>query len=109
MMAIYGVLLIVLVVLTVQVVLPAASLAGCAAIEASLMKKRPQLSWVLPAVVMLASALIQRQVDGSSGLEAYLWSFPARYVQNALSGTAAGAVIGAVLRWFSAPKELNPA
>lgn len=109
MMAVYAILIILLVILAVRVVLPAALLAGCAVTEASLMKKRPQLSWLLPAGAMLASALIQRRMDGGSDLSALLWSLLDVYERNAFYGTAAGAAIGAVLRWFSAPKELNPA
>ena len=90
-------------------VIPAASLIGCAVIEASLMKNRPQLSWLLPAGTMLASALIQRGMDGGSDLDALLLSLPAFYGRCAFSGTAAGAAIGAVMRWFSAPKKLSPA
>ena len=89
--------------------IPAASLIGCAAAEASLMKNRPQLSWLLPAGSMLASALIQKGLDGGSGLNALLWSLPALYARCACFGTSAGAAVGAVLRWFGAAKELNPA
>ena len=96
-------------ILAVLLVLPMALLIGCAAIEASLMKNRPQMSWLLPVGVMLASALIQRGMDGGSGLNALLWSLPASYERYAFFGTAVGAAIGAVLRWFSAPKEFNPA
>ena len=95
--------------LAVLLALPVILLVGCTVIEASLMKNRPQMSWLLPIGVMLASALIQRQMDGGSGLSTLLWSISASYERYAFFGTAAGAVIGAVLRWFSAPKELNPA
>ena len=95
--------------LAVLLVLPAALLIGCAVTEASLMKNSPQLSWLLPIGAMLASAIIQQRVDGGSGLDALLWSVPASYGRYAFLGTAAGAAIGAVLRWFSAPKEPNPA
>ena len=87
--------------------IPAAALIGCAAVEASLMKDRPQLSWLLPLGTMLASALIQRGMDGSSDLGAMLWSLLDYYRRCAFYGTAAGAVVGAVVRWFSAPKELG--
>ena len=93
--------------LAVFLVIPAASLIGCAVLEASLMKNRPQHSWLLPIGTMLASALIQRGMDGGSSLDALLWSLPACYARCASFGTAAGAAIGAVLGWFSAPKELN--
>ena len=96
-------------ILAILLALPAALLIGCAATEAHLMKNRPQMSWLLPAGVMLASALIQQRADGGSDLSALLWSLPACYGRYALSGTAAGAAIGAVLRWFSTPKEVNPA
>lgn len=95
-------------VLAILLALPAALLVGCAVTEASLMKNRPQMSWLLPLGTMLASALIQRGMDGSSGLVALLWSLLDHYRRYALYGTAAGAVIGAVMRWFSAPKEVNP-
>ena len=95
--------------LIVFVVIPAAALIGCAAVEASLMKSRPQLSWLLPAGVMLASALIQRGLDGGSSLDTLLWSLPAFYGRCAFFGTASGAVVGAVMRWSGGPKELNPA
>lgn len=94
--------------LIVFLVIPAASLIGCAVTEASLMKNRPQLSWPLPAGTMLASAMLRQSLDKCSDLAALLWSLPAFYGRCALFGTAAGAAIGAVMRWFSAPKELNP-
>ena len=94
--------------LIVFLVLPGALLTGCAAVEASLMKKRPQLSWLLPLGLMLASVMLQRKVDGSSDLSAALWSLLDYYRRYAFYGTAAGAVIGAILRWFAAPKELSP-
>ena len=93
--------------LAALLVLPVALLIGCAVTEASLMKNRPQMSWLLPVGAMLASALIQQQVDASSGLGALMWSIPASYWRCASLGTTAGAAIGAVLRWFSAPKQLN--
>ena len=95
--------------LIVFLVIPAASLIGCAVLEASLMKNRPQLSWLLPIGTMLASSLIQRGVDAGSSLEALLWWLPACYARCAFSGTAAGAAIGAVWSWFGAPKQLSPA
>ena len=95
--------------LAVLLVLPTALLIGCAAVEASLMKNNPQMSWLLPAGAMLASAMLRQSLDGSSGLDALLWSIPAFCGRYAVQGTAAGAAIGAVMRWFSAPKELNPA
>ena len=88
---------------------PAATLIGCAVIETFLMKNRPQLSWLLPAVVMLASALIRQGAGGGSGLDDLLWSSPAFHERCASFGTAAGAAIGAVLRWFSEPKQVSPA
>ena len=109
MMAAYAILIILLVLLVVWVVIPAASLFGCAVLEGHLMKTRPQLSWLLPAGVMLASALFQQRVDGGSGLDALLWSLPAFYSRCAFSGTAAGAAIGAVMGWFCAPKQFSPA
>ena len=90
-------------ILAMLLVLPAALLIGCAATEAYLMKNRPQMSWLLPVGVMLASALIQQRADGSSDLGALLWSLPACYGRYALSGTTAGAAIGAVLSWFGEP------
>ena len=90
-------------------VIPAASLFGCAVLEGHLMKTRPQLSWLLPAGAMLASALFQQRVDSGSGLGALLWSLPAFYGRCASFGTSAGAAIGAVMRWFSAPKQFSPA
>lgn len=95
--------------LAVLLVLPAALVIGCAVTEAYLMKNRPQMSWLLPVGTMLASALIRQGLDGSSGLDTLLWSLPASYGRYAFSGTAAGAAIGAVLSWFSAPKERHPA
>ena len=89
--------------------IPAAALVGCAALEASLMKSRPQLSWLLPAAALLASALIQRGLDGGSGLDTLLWSLPAFYGRCAFLGTAAGAAAGAVMRWSGTKKELSPA
>ena len=95
-------------ILAVLLALPAALLIGCAATEASLMKNRPEMSWLLPAGTMLASALIQRGMDGGSGLSALLWPILDFYRRYALYGTAAGASVGAVMRWFSAPQEVNP-
>lgn len=95
-------------ILAILLALPAALLVGCAVIEAHLIKNRPQMSWLLPLGVRLASALIQQRVDGGSGLNTLLWSLPACCGRYALYGTAAGAVIGAVLSWFSASKELSP-
>lgn len=96
--------------LAVFLVIPVALLIWCAATEATLMKNRPQLSWLLPAGSMLASALIQRSLNESSGMYALLWSLPDLYGRCVLSGTAAGAAIGAVLRWFGVPKEeVSPA
>ena len=100
---------IIYILLIVFLVIPAASLIGCAAIEASLMKNRPQLSWLLPLGTTLASALIQRGLDGGSSLDALLWSLPACYARCASFGTAAGAAIGAVMGWFGTKKEVNPA
>lgn len=94
--------------LTALLVVPAALLIGCAVTEASLMKNSPQLSWLLPMGAMLASTLIQQRADADSGLGALLWpllSFYGRYVSF---GTAAGAAIGAILRWFAPPKEVSP-
>ena len=95
-------------ILAILLVLPTALLIGCAAVEASVMKNRPEMSWLLPLGAMLASVLIQQRVDASSGLDALLWSIPASCERYVFCGTAAGAAIGAVMRWFSAPKELNP-
>ena len=95
--------------LAVFLVIPGALLIWCAATEATLMKNRPQLSWLLPAGSMLASALIQKGLDGGSGLNALLWSLPDLYSRCVLSGTAAGAAIGAILRWFGVPgEEVSP-
>ena len=91
-------------ILTALLATPAASLIGCAVIEAFLMKTYPQLSWLLPAVVALSSELSRRGFN----LDGLLWSSSASYGRYAFYGIAAGAVIGAVLRWFSAPKEVNP-
>lgn len=77
---------------------PAALLIGCAVLEASLMKKRPLWSWLLPAGAMLVSALIE-----SSDLDALLLVLPTFYGRCAFFGTAAGAVIGAVMNWSAAP------
>ena len=95
-------------ILAILLALPAALLIGCAVIEAALMKNSPQLSWLLPIGTMLASVIIQQRVDTGSGLDALLWSLPAFYERYAFFGTAAGAAIGAVMRWFSAPKVFNP-
>lgn len=95
-------------VLAILLVLPAVLLIGCAVTEAALMKNSPQMSWLLPLGAMLASALIQQKVDAGSRLDALLLSVPASYWRCASLGTTAGAVIGAVLRWFSAPKPVNP-
>lgn len=84
---------------------PVVSLVGCAVLEAFLMKNRPQLSWLLPVVVMLASALFQ---DGGPVLTALLGSLPAACGRCAFFGTATGAVIGAVLNWCAAPQRLSP-
>ena len=93
--------------LAALLVLPAALLIGCAILEGSLMKNRPQLSWLLPVGAMLASALLP---DGGSGLGALLWSFLAFCGRCAFFGIAAGAAIGAVMSWFSVPKDpVNPA
>ena len=89
--------------------IPAVSLIGCAVMEASLMKDRPQLSWLLPIGTMLASALIQRGLDGGSDLDTLLLTLPAIYGRCAFLGTSAGAAVGAVMRCFGGPKELNPA
>lgn len=104
MMSLYLIYLILIVFLGI----PAASLIGCAVTEAALMKNRPQMSWLLPLGVMLASVMLRQKVDGGSDMDALLWSLPAFYGRCAFYGTSAGAVIGAVMRWFSAPKELNP-
>ena len=80
---------------------PEALLVGCAVIEAFLMITRPQLSWLLPAEVMLASGLIQR----GCGL---LWPSTEFYWSYAFGGTAIGAALGAVMNWFYVPKEVNP-
>ena len=100
---------IIYILLIVFLVIPAVSLIGCAAMEASLMKNRPQLSWLLPVGAMLASSFLQQRVDGGSDLDTLLWSLPALYGRCASFGATAGAAIGAVLSWFAAPKEVNPA
>ena len=82
---------------------PEALLVGCAVLEAFLMITRPQLSWLLPAPVMLVSGLIQR----GSGL---LWPSTELYWCYALTGTTLGAALGAVMNWFYVPKDsVNPA
>lgn len=82
---------------------PEALLVGCAVLEAFLMITRPQLSWPLPAAVMLASNLIQREF----GL---LWPSVELYWSYAFTGTAVGAAMGAVMSWFYTPKDsVNPA
>ena len=78
--------------------IPAASLIGCAFTEASLMKNRPQMSWLLPLMAMLASAVLQQKVDGCSYMDSLLWRLPAFYGRCAFFGTSAGAAIGAILR-----------
>ena len=100
---------IIYILLIVFLVIPAVSLIGCAAMEASLMKNRPQLSWLLPVGAMLLSAFLQQKVDAGSDLDTLLWSLPAFYGRCASFGTSAGAAIGAVMRWFSAPKQFSPA
>lgn len=82
------------------VAIPAALVVWCAAAEASLMKNRPDLSWLLPAGAALASAMSGRRLDGSSGLTALLWTLPALYGRCTMAETAAGAALGAVMRWF---------
>ena len=82
---------------------PETLLVGCAVLEAFLMITRPQLSWPLPAAVMLASGLIQREF----GL---LWPSAELYWSCAFGGTAVGAAVGAVMNWFYVPKDpVNPA
>ena len=92
---------IVYLILIFLLVVPVALVVCCAAVEASFMKNCPQLSWLLPAVYMLASALIG--LDDSSGVDGLLWALPVLYGRCILAGTAGGAVIGAVLRWFGVP------
>ena len=81
---------------------PEALLVGCAVMEAFLMITRPQLSWPLPAAVMLASGLIQREF----GL---LWPSIELYWSYAFTGTTIGAALGAVMSWFYTPKESHTA
>ena len=81
---------------------PEGLLVGCAVIEAFLMMTRPRLSWLLPAAVMLASSLIQREC----GL---LWPSAELQWSYAFTGTAIGAAVGAVMSWFYVPKEVNRA
>ena len=81
---------------------PEALLVGCAVMEAFLMITRPQLSWLLPAPVMLASGLIQR----GFGL---LWPSAGLYWSYAFTGTTIGAALGAVMSWFYVPeKSIQP-
>ena len=82
---------------------PEALLVGCALTEGFLMITRPRLSWPLPAAVMLASNLIQREF----GL---LWPSTELYLSYALTGITVGAAVGAVMNWFYVPKDsVNPA
>ena len=90
-------------ILIVLLVIPVTLLVWCAATEAALMKNRPQLSWLLPAGTMLAASWTRRGWAGSSGAETLFWTLPALYGRCALAGTAGGAAIGAVLRWFGVP------
>ena len=90
-------------ILTALLMTPEALLVGCAVIEAFLMITRPRLSWPLPAAVMLASNLIQREF----GL---LWPSTELYWSYAFTGTTVGAAVGAVMNWFYVPKDpVNPA
>ena len=90
-------------ILIILLTTPEALLVGCAVIEGFLMITRPQLSWLLPAAVMLASNLIQREF----GL---LWPSAELYWSCAFGGTAVGAAVGAVMNWFYVPKDsVNPA
>ena len=89
--------------LTALLATPEALLVGCAVMEGFLMITRPRLSWLLPAAVMLASHLIQREL----GL---LWPSIELYWNYAFTGTAVGAAVGAVMNWFYVPKDaVNPA
>lgn len=63
------------------------------------------MTWLLPAGSLLASAVIQRGWDGSSGMDGLLWALPLLYGRCALAGTAGGAAIGAILRWFGVPEK----
>lgn len=83
-------------------VIPLGLLLWCASTEASLMKNRPLLSWLLPAGTMLVSSWTGQSLNNSSGMTALLWSLPALYGRCALAGTAGGAAIGTVLRWVEA-------
>ena len=90
-------------ILTALLMTPEAWLVGCAVMEGFLMITRPQLSWPLPAAVMLASNLIQREF----GL---LWPSAELYWSYAFTGTAVGAAIGAIMNWFYVPADpVNPA
>ena len=90
-------------ILLILLTTPEALLVGCAVLEAFLMITRPKLSWLLPAAVMLASNLIQREF----GL---LWPSAELYWSYAFGGTAVGAAVGAVMNWFYVPKDpVNPA